>query len=198
MDFVIVGLGNPGEKYDKTRHNIGRDVLEKFRKKHSFSEWDFDKKKEAQISKGKFGKDSVTLVLPETYMNDSGKAVRFFVKNKKQANNTLVVYDELDLAIGKMKISFNKSSGGHKGVQSIINHIKTQEFARLRIGIAPVTPSGKIKKVLGEEKVVKHVLSKFKPNEKKNVDKAFKNGVTAVELSIEQGHEGAANEVNGW
>lgn len=198
MNWIIVGLGNPGEKYDKTRHNIGRDIVDLFRKKNDFGEWSFDKKKNVQISERKIGKDKVTLLLPETYMNDSGKAVRFFVKNKTQAENTILVYDELDVALGKMKISFNKSSGGHKGVQSTIDHIKTQEFIRLRVGIAPVTPSGKIKKVLGEEKVVKHVLSKFKPSEKKSSDKAFKNGIKALDLILEKGYVNAMNDVNSW
>ena len=175
MNWTIVGLGNPTEKYENTRHNIGRDIVTAF-----------GEHKNAK------------LVIPDTYMNDSGKEVKKFIKNKKQASTMVVVYDDLDIALGKMKISFNKSSGGHKGVQSIIDHIKTQEFIRLRVGIAPVTPSGKVKKVLGEDAVIKHVLSKFKTSEKKSVQKVTDNGVKALELIMEKGYERAANDVNGW
>src|SRR5690606_12897922 len=108
-------------------------------------------------------------------------------KTKKQAVDCLVVYDELDLGVGKLKISFNKSSGGHKGVESIIKNLKTKEFPRLRIGIAPVTPSGKVKKVLGEEAVVKHVLTKFKPSELDELKKVEKNVLKAIEIFIEKG-----------
>lgn len=175
MSWTIVGLGNPGEKYDKTRHNIGRDIVNSFN-----------------------AEKNIRLVTPDTYMNDSGLEVKKFIKNKKQAETMIVVYDDLDIPLGKMKISFNKSSGGHKGVQSIIDHIKTQEFIRLRIGIAPVTPSGKVKKVLGEDAVIKHVLSKFKTSESKSLKKVMENGVKALDLIIERGYERAANDVNGW
>lgn len=198
MDFIIIGLGNPTDKYNKTRHNIGRDIVDFFREKHQCDDWKFDKKKNALISKGMVKLIPVTLVLPETFMNDSGKAVSKIVSTKKKAHNTVVVYDELDVGLGKMKISYDKNSGGHKGVESIINHIKTKEFIRLRIGIAPVTASGKVKKVIGEDAVVKHVLSKFKPTEKKKVETIFENGVKALELILENDYEKAMNVVNGW
>ena len=115
---IIVGLGNPDDKYKNTRHNIGRDFVESFRKKNKFEDWSHHKKSNSLISKGEFNGESVTLILPETYMNNSGKAVMEFVKTKKQAVETLVIYDELDLGVGKLKLSFNKNSGGHKGVES--------------------------------------------------------------------------------
>lgn len=196
--IYIVGLGNPGGKYEGTRHNAGRDIVEVFQKKHNFEPFEFDKKANALISSGKVGKEKVMLILPETFMNESGKSVRKFVKNKKDALNTIVVYDELDVAIGGLKISFNKGSGGHKGVESTINHIKTKEFPRLRVGISGVTPSGKIKKPLGEEKVVKHVLSAFNPKEKLIFAKVKKKGVEALEMMIQDGYLNASNKVNGW
>lgn len=195
---IIVGLGNPDDKYKNTRHNIGRDFVESFRKKNKFEDWNFHKKSNSLISKGEFNGENVTLILPETYMNNSGKAVAEFVKTKKQAIETLVIYDELDLGVGKLKLSFNKNSGGHKGVESIIKLIKTKEFPRLRIGIAPVTPSGKIKKVSGEEAVVKHVLTKFKPTELESLKKVEKNVLQAIEIFIDKGHFLGANEINSW
>lgn len=195
--YTIVGLGNPGQEYVETRHNVGRDIVRAFQKAHKFSEWVFDKKANALVSEGKIGKQVVTLVLPETFMNNSGKALPVFIKNKKQASQLLVLHDDLDIGIGRCKLSYNKSSGGHRGIDSIIKHLKTQEFYRLRLGIAPVTPTGKIKKVSGEEAVNKHVLSVFKPRESDVIKKISKHGVNAIELFVEQGYAKAGNQING-
>jgi len=162
--YTIVGLGNPGEKYEATRHNIGRDAVEAFRKKHNFPAWEENKKTHSLVSEGLFKRHSIMLLLPETYMNDSGMSVVRYVKKKKEISNMLVLHDELDVGLGRFKISLNKSAGGHKGILSITEHIKTQEFARLRIGIAPVTAGGKVKKVLGEVYVKKHVLMWWRPS----------------------------------
>lgn len=195
---VIVGLGNPGERYDKTRHNIGRDAVDAFRVAHDFPEWTTDKKAHALTSKGVYAGQDVLLLLPETYMNDSGIAVSYFVKTKKQIAQMFVLHDELDVALGRFKISTNKSAGGHKGIISIIEHIKTQEFARLRIGIAPVTAGCKVKKVLGEDAVKKHVLTVFKKTEEEKVKRVLDRSVAAIELAIEKGPVLAANDVNAW
>lgn len=195
---IIVGLGNPDDKYKNTRHNIGRDFVESFRKKNKFEDWNFHKKSNSLVSEGDLNGENVLLILPQTYMNNSGKALVSFVKTKKQASETLVIHDELDLGVGKIKISFNKNSGGQKGIESIIKSIKTKEFPRLRIGIAPVTPSGKVKKVLGDEAVVKHVLTKFKPSELEELKKVEKNALKALDLFIEKGHTLATNEINSW
>ncbi len=196
--YTIVGLGNPGEKYDATRHNIGRDVVEAFRKKHKFPEWTENKKTHSLVCEGSYNRKAITLLLPETYMNDSGMSVIKYVKNKKQASQMLVAHDELDVGLGRFKISTNKSAGGHKGILSIIEHIKTQEFARLRIGIAPVTTEGKVKKVLGEVDVKKHVLTKFKPSEAETAKKVLDHGVLAIEQCLDKGPILAAHDVNSW
>lgn len=195
--YTIVGLGNPGDTYEGTRHNVGRDILLAFRKLHKFPEWTFNKKANALVSEGKIGKQLVTLVLPETFMNNSGKALPPFIKTKKSASQLLMLHDDLDIGVGRCKLSFNKSSGGHKGIDSSIKYIKTQEFYRLRVGIAPVAPTGKIKKVSGEDSVNKHVLSGFKPRELDAMKKMQKHGVKAVELFVEQGYAKAGNEING-
>lgn len=195
---IIIGLGNPTPQYENTRHNIGRDAVLKFQKKNKFADFEFNKKANALITDGKIGKEKVTLILPETFMNDSGKAVAYYVKTKKQAVDTLVIYDDLDLGTGSIKLSFNKGSGGHKGVESVIKKIKTKEFSRLRLGIAPVTPSGKLKKISGEDKVIKHVLGKFKPAEEASIKKVLNNSVKAIELFVEEGHALASNQVNSW
>src|SRR5579872_3719323 len=127
MTFTIIGLGNPGEEYAKTRHSAGRIMVEHFRAAHDFPEWKEDKKSNALISKASVGKHTVTLVLPQTFMNKSGKSVEQYAKSKTQngkiLERMLVIYDDLDLPFGTNKISFNKSSGGHKGVESIIKAV---------------------------------------------------------------------------
>src|SRR6478735_2920533 len=119
MAYVIVGLGNSGTEYEKTRHNAGRLAVQALAKQEDFGEFTFNKKANALVSEGKIGKDKVTLVLPETMMNLSGKAVMQFVKSVKAAKDLLVIQDELDLPLGVMKMVFDRGSGGHKGIESI-------------------------------------------------------------------------------
>ena len=122
MAYIFVGLGNPGDEYKETRHNTGRMLVEWFGKSLD-AEWKLDKKINATTAKVKVGKTPVTLVLPETFMNNSGKSLKPFVTSAKSAEKLLVIYDDLDLPFGTNKISFNKSSGGHKGLESIIKNI---------------------------------------------------------------------------
>jgi len=196
MQYVIVGLGNPGEEYEKTRHNVGRMVLEVFRTANDFPEWSLDKGVKALVSKGAFGKDKVVLLEPDNFMNVSGKSVAPFVKNAKEAGRTIVVYDDIDLPFGTMKISFNRSSGGHKGVESIIKALKTREFARLRIGICPTTPSGKPRKPKGGEAILEFIIGPFKKPEAEEMKKVTKKAALALALILTEGREKATGEVN--
>ena len=196
MQYLIVGLGNPGEEYADTRHNAGRMVVEQFRKKNDFSQWSEDKSLKALLSKGLCGKDKVILLLPNNFMNVSGKSVAPFVKNAKDAERTIVVYDDLDLPLGTMKISFNRSSGGHKGVESIIKALKTRAFARLRIGICPTTPSGKLKKPKGENGILDFIIGPFKKPELEEMKKITKKGAEALALVLTDGREIATGKVN--
>lgn len=195
MAYIIVGLGNPGEDYKDTRHNTGQMLLEWFGKSLDV-EWKDDKKLGAKVSKIKIGKTPVILVLPENFMNNSGKAVKPLVTSIKSAEKMMVVYDDLDLPFGKAKISFNKSSGGHRGLESIIKSIKTEKFARIRVGISPVTPTGKIKKPSGEEQVTKVILGKFKDDEIKGLKKLSKKVNEAIENFVLKGLEVAMNGFN--
>lgn len=196
MQYLIVGLGNPGEEYAQTRHNVGRMVLEAFRKKNDFPVWESDKSVKALVSKGAFGKDKVILLEPDNFMNVSGKSVAPFVKNAKEAERTIVVYDDVDLPLGTMKISFNRSSGGHKGVESIIKALKTREFARLRMGICPMTPGGKPKKPKGEDAILEFIVGPFKKAEAEVMNKAVKQGADALALILTEGREKATGEIN--
>ncbi len=193
--FIIVGLGNPGEEYETTRHNTGRILLDAWRKKHDFPDWEKDKTLNALVSKGKVGKQLVTLCLPETMMNNSGKSVKLLCKTPKEAKNLVVVYDDLDLPLGSLRVSFNRGSGGHHGVESIIKALKTREFARLRVGISKVTSAGKSKKV-SAEKVVDFILGKFSPAELAGLKKVTSKVVTGLDTILEKGVELAMNEIN--
>ncbi len=196
MAWVIVGLGNPGEEYEGTRHNTGRMAVERFAADNHFSEWKEDKKSKLTSSKGAIGKNLAVLVLPDTFMNKSGSAVIKFVKNVKAAERMVVVYDDLDLAVGTMKVSFDRGSGGHKGVESIMRAVKTRKFARVRIGISPTTAAGKLKKPQGEEEVATHILATFKPSEVATMNPIFKKASEAIAAIIADGTAIAMNKFN--
>ncbi len=196
MQYIIVGLGNPGEEYAGTRHNAGRMVLEEFRKKNTFPEWTLDKSLKARVSKGMVGKDKVILFEPDNFMNVSGKSVAPLIKNTKDAERTMVIYDDLDLPLGSMKISFNRSSGGHNGVGSVIKSLKTQEFARLRIGVCPTTPAGKLRKPKGPEAVLDFIIGPFKKAELEIMKTTIKKGAEALMSFLIEGRDIATGKVN--
>ena len=133
--YIIVGLGNPGAEYTETRHNIGRMVLDALIKKNKFEGLDKNKKINALTTEVKIGKEKVLILAPETFMNKSGAAVLPLVKTKKAAEQLIVVRDDLDLPLGRMKITFNRSSGGHRGVESIVKSIKTEAFVQVKVGL---------------------------------------------------------------
>ncbi|MEI7513236.1 MAG: aminoacyl-tRNA hydrolase [bacterium] len=193
----IVGLGNPGEEYKKTRHNTGRIILDIIRKKIDADDFEFNKKINALVSEGKIGKEKVMLIEPETFMNKSGLSLKTLITSKKKAEDLVVIYDDLDLPIGKMKISFNRGTGGHKGLESVAKQIKTLEFARFRVGISPKTPSGKTKKPSGENVVAKHILSSFKDPEMLELKQIGKNAFEALEVFVKEGVEMAMTKHNG-
>ncbi len=196
MSIVIVGLGNPGKEYEKTRHNAGRSAVELVAKNEGFDGFVFNKTANALVSKGAVDSENTTLVLPETMMNLSGKAVVAFVKSPKAAKNLLVIHDDLDLPLGTIKMVFARGSGGHKGVESIMRAIKTDAFARIRIGISGVGKKNQAKKVSGEEKVIKMVIGKWKPSEEAVVKKTLKKVAETVRLYCTSGIESATQFAN--
>ncbi|MFH1454776.1 MAG: aminoacyl-tRNA hydrolase [bacterium] len=198
MNYIIVGLGNPGQEYENTRHNTGRIAVESLAKKIGLDidEWKEDKKIRSEVAKAKIGKNTVLLVKPNTFMNKSGDAVKFLIKSKKAAETLVIVHDDLDLPFGKIKISFNKSAGGHKGVQSVIKAIKTEVFIRMRIGISPITPSGKMKKPSGEKDVIALILGKVKPNELDGWKKIMKKAADGLESIVTEGRDVATMKIN--
>jgi peptidyl-tRNA hydrolase, PTH1 family len=192
-NYIVVGLGNPGEEYVDTRHNVGRMVLDAFIKKNDCSAWEMNKRLNALESEARMGKNKALLLKPETFMNKSGDSVKSLITSRKKAETLVVIHDDLDLPLGKIKISFAKSSGGHKGVESIMRAIKTEEFIRIRLGISGETAGGKIKKPQGEEKVIDSILGEFKKTETDDLKKVIKKAVTGLEMVIADGWERAAS-----
>lgn len=159
---LIVGLGNPGRLYANNRHNIGFICLNHFAKTQGMR---FDKKQgRARIGIGEVAESKVVLSKPQTYMNLSGQSVSLLVRKFNiNFNNLLVIHDDLDLSLGKIRIRQGGGSGGHKGVESIISCLGSQDFLRLRVGIGrPATPFTEI----SEADIIAYVLSDFTPNEK--------------------------------
>lgn len=197
MAYIIVGLGNPGGEYAKTRHNAGRMAVELLAKEEGFDEFKLKKVVHALVSEGTIGGEKVVLVLPEIAMNLSGKALPAFVKSVSAAKKLLVVRDELDLPLGVLKMTtYGRGSGGHKGVESIMRALKTKEFAQMKIGISGATPKGKLKKPTAGEKVVKHVIGKFSPKEEPELKKTLKRSTDAMRYFITDGIEKAMLEAN--
>lgn len=196
MAWVIVGLGNPGEEYNDTRHNCGRMAVEMFGKTTGFREFKEDKKRNVHATSGLVGKTATALVLPNTFMNKSGAAVAKFVKGLKAAERMVVVYDDLDLPLGKIKISFDRSSGGHKGVESITRAVKTQKFTRIRIGVSPSTAGGSLRKPEGKKVVNNFILTPFRAHEVAALKPVFKRVAEALEVIVREGRQMAMNRFN--
>ena len=203
MSWVIVGLGNPGDEYAGTRHNTGRMALEYFAKATEFVERKEDKKAKARVASGMLapplagrGKTATVLVAPDTFMNKSGAAAGKFVKSQKAAERMVVVYDDLDLPLGSMKLSFNRGSGGHRGVESIMRAVKTKKFTRVRVGISPTTAGGVLRKPSGDKVINTFILTKYKTAELDELKKVFKKVSQALERIVAEGPFIAMNQFN--
>jgi len=185
--IIIIGLGNPGEQYKDTRHNVGFMAVDVFAEKNNFPEFKLSKKFGSLISEGIIGEEKVLLAKPQTFMNESGKAVSKIISNFKfQISNLIVVHDDIDLPIGKIKIIKERGSAGHKGVESIIKNIGNKGLIRFRIGIGGQKDT-KAKKV---------VLKNFSAEEKKIINETMQKTVDALDLFIKEGLDRAMNEYN--
>ena len=187
--ILIVGLGNPGEKYKNTRHNIGFRILDKFLKESNFSKFKLSKKFYSLISEGEIAKRKVLLAKPQTFMNNSGKAIKALITYYKlPTTNLIVVHDDIDLPLGKIKIVKNRGSAGHKGVESIIKEIGTKNFIRFRIGIQP--KRGKPKNP------ERFVLQKFTKAEEKIVKEIVEKSCTALKVALKERIEKTMTKFN--
>jgi PTH1 family peptidyl-tRNA hydrolase len=132
---LVIGLGNPGDKYQNTWHNLGWLALDKIRQDNDFPAFKNNKKLRAEISEKKIGCDKIILAKPQTFMNNSGEAAVALVKYYKiKTEDIIIIHDDVDLPLGKIRIAIASASGGHNGVQSIIDHLNTKDFIRIKIG----------------------------------------------------------------
>lgn len=187
---LIVGLGNPEPKYEQTRHNIGFAAVDA-----ASSAWGIplseNRKFQAAFGEGKLLADKIRLLKPLTYMNNSGQAIRSVTDwYKLPPSSVLVIYDDMDLPLGKIRLRLSGSAGGHNGMKSAIAHLGTQNFPRLRIGI------GKPQTAIKDASTVSYVLGRFSAGENKIVSEVLQLVLEAVELSIKQGVEKAMNRYN--
>ncbi len=196
MPYIIAGLGNPGEEYTNTRHNTGRFIADIIHDEFGKGDFEFNKKINALIADGKIGTERVTFIKPETFMNNSGKAIAQLVKSVKAAGKLVVIYDDFNLPLGRIRISYNRSSGGHNGLESIIKAIKTEGFVRIRIGVAPENAQGNAKTPHGDEKIEKFILGKLKDEELKELKKVGKRVSDAVEVLVRESREKAMSIFN--
>ena len=194
--MLIVGLGNPGQEYENTRHNSGRIILEKIAKVNDFSDWKDDMKLKSFRSKGELDDEKVELLLPNTFMNNSGNAVAPLIDTPKKLKNLIVIYDDLDLPLGSLKISYDRSSGGHNGLESVIKRVKSREFVRIRIGVSPSTPTGKFRKPKGEDAVLKFLLGTFKEDELKIIKNMSKKVTEIISMVSTEGKDKAMTLYN--
>ncbi|MCR4263337.1 MAG: aminoacyl-tRNA hydrolase [Candidatus Roizmanbacteria bacterium] len=187
--FLIVGLGNPGTEYKGTRHNIGFNVVDVLAdSKHltATSSFRTNKPLQSELLEGALHDAEVTVIKPITFMNNSGLAVKKLADSLSlSAENIIVIHDEITLDLGQVKISKGAGAGNHNGVQSIIDHVQTKDFIRVRCGI------GRGDGVLSDV-----VLSKFRPEEKELVDRMIQKAADACVMIVREGLEKAMNQVN--
>ena len=193
---LIVGLGNPGEKYQNTRHNLGFEIVEHFRKKVNAPEFSFNKKFNSEISDIRRSDDQIILIRPQTFMNNSGSATSALANYYKvDPKDIIVVYDELDLPLGQIKIRLGGSAAGHHGVENIIQTLGTDQFLRLRAGI------GSLRTLSSEHHqdhrvAEKYVVESFTSGEVNKVKHLVKQATEALELLLEEGLDKAQNQYN--
>lgn len=182
----IVGLGNPGLEYRHHKHNIGQNIVKKLAKENNIK---INRSLHFSLAgKGKVSGEDVVLVLPQTYMNLTGKAVgELFREEIKDINNLIVVCDDINIDLGRIRLRKGGSSGGHKGLESIIRTLGSNDFARLRVGIATDVHRGDI---------TNYVLSPFKRSEKRNVSHAISMASDAILSIIEAGVDKTMSEFN--
>lgn len=193
--YYIVGLGNPGKEHKDTRHNVGFTTLEDFVAANSLPSFHESKKYSGLYSQSALEGNEVALLLPTTFMNASGSAVIKLVP-KEKADNLIVVYDDIDLPLGDIKISYGRGDGGHNGIKSLIEKLNTSNFTRIRIGIAQKSRwTGKLKRPKGDA-MASYVLGKFTGSEKKVLEETIKKVHEAIKVFIEKGREVTMNQFN--
>lgn len=185
--FIIAGLGNPSKEYDKTRHNAGFDTVDCLADKHGI--YMGEKKHKALMGKGIIGGEKVLLLKPQTFMNLSGESIRSALDYYKvdETSELIVIYDDISLPPGQLRIRKKGSAGGHNGIKNIIAHLGHDTFVRIKVGVGE-KPKG--------YDLADYVLGRFSKEERAVMEEAFKEAGEAVEVIIEQGPDAAMNLFN--
>ena len=190
---LVVGLGNPGQRYAGTRHNVGFMALELLAKREGVR-FKSMAKLQGELAEVGFGSDRLRLLMPQTFMNESGRSIRAALDwFDLSADQVLVLVDDMDLPLGRLRIRAKGSAGGHNGLKSTIQHLGTQEFARLRIGIGAPGRSAEERKA----RTVSHVLGSFNASEQPLLQDVLDEVLSGLELIQRQGLERAGNRLNG-
>jgi PTH1 family peptidyl-tRNA hydrolase len=190
---LIVGLGNPGRYYVNNRHNVGFKCIDLFAREHAISLT--QRRARSKLGTGEIADTRIVLAKPQTFMNLSGEAVSALMcRYHLSSKDTLVIYDDLDLPLGKIRIREKGSSGGHNGLKSIISHLGTQDFPRIRVGIAP--SEGGDSAAAPEVDAVEHVLSDFTDAEKTVMREVYLKVAAAIECILTEGIVAAMNKYN--
>ena len=185
--YVIVGLGNPGKQYDKTRHNVGFDVIDILAKEYDISVTKI--KHKALIGEGRIGSEKVLLVKPQTYMNLSGETlIDIYQYYKVDMDNIIVIYDDIDLDVGKLRIRKKGSGGTHNGMRSIVKCLGSTDFPRVRVGVSKPRPG---------QDLADFVLSRFRKEETIDLANGLEKAYRAVDCIIRENIEMSMNKYNG-
>jgi PTH1 family peptidyl-tRNA hydrolase len=190
---LIVGLGNPGRDYINNRHNVGFKCVDLFAREQGISLT--QRGARSKLGTGEVADTKIVLAKPQTFMNLSGEAVSALVRRYKLSpGDILVIHDDLDLPLGRIRIREKGSSGGHNGLKSIIARLGTQDFPRIRVGIAP--PEGSDSTSAPEVDAIEHVLSDFTEAEKTVMREVYPRVATAIECVLSEGIAAAMNKYN--
>lgn len=194
--FAIIGLGNSGEKYTNTRHNVGRIVLDAFLHAHDFELMKKDNNIHSDAARGMVSGRPVEVIYPRVYVNLSGEPVKRTLVNRDiTLGELIVVHDDVHLPLGTIRISYGRGAGGHNGVASLIKALHTKDFVRIRVGVAQKSLFGGLKKFIGED-LSRFVLKKFSAREMKQLEDVAKKVDTAIVHIVEQGVGHAMQECN--
>lgn len=194
--WYIVGLGNPGEKYTNTRHNVGFAALDVFRDQSGLGTPVVSQRCGGEITEGMVDGEEVTLLYPTTFMNHSGSAVKKLVP-KEATEKLIVICDDVDIPVGAFKVSFGRGDGGHNGISSIIKELGTKDFIRIRVGIAQKSFwSGGAKRPAPGAAMSKHVLGTFTTKETKLISEVLEKVAEAIRLIQQRGVAEAMNKYN--
>lgn len=193
----VLGLGNPGERYVGTRHNVGRDFLYDLQKEEGWPAWEKDKHANALRTQGLLDQQPLVALLPETFMNASGITARYVIEKEAVAPaEVVIVYDDIDLEFGRIRVSKGRGSGGHNGIESIISSLGSKDFIRIRIGIAKKNFwTGKLSRPTGVV-MNKFVLGAFTGSEQKDLSAIYVKCRDALKLLAVEGIEKTMNECN--